>query len=96
MQTRLGTSDDRDLILGLAERLTVPDLPSWRTAADVAAGTRKRLEEALNETDQRGAFIIAEDEDGSPAGFAWGDRVYYDERWRIAEVQELPTDIHIA
>ena len=71
MHVRPGTLDDREFILSLAERFAEPELPPWRNAVDVANGTRHRLAEGLDEANERSAFILAEEEDGTRAGFAW-------------------------
>jgi len=90
MRTRPAANDDREFILSLADRLAIPNLPPWRNAADVAYGTRIRLQEALHESDPSAAFIIAEEDDGRAAGFAWvhAIRDWYTLR-DIAKLEEI-------
>ncbi len=71
MRVRPATIDDRRFILELAPRFAEFEMPPWRSRADVVEGTARRLEEALDAAGARSAFVVAEDDDGTPLGFAW-------------------------
>jgi GNAT superfamily N-acetyltransferase len=59
---------DRAFLSGLADRLADFDaLPAWRTAAEIAAGDRRDLLQALDEPPPDSALMVAE-RDGVPAG----------------------------
>jgi GNAT superfamily N-acetyltransferase len=90
MRTRPATNDDREFILGLADRLAIASLPPWRSAADVASGTRFRLQEALDQSEPSASFIIAEEDDATAVGFAWVHTIrdWYTLR-DIAKIEEI-------
>ncbi len=90
MQIRPATEDDRHFVLSLAKRFAIEELPSWRTPDEVAAGTRFRLEEALDNLSARSSFLIAVQDDGTQAGFAWVTliRDWYTMR-DIAKLEEI-------
>lgn len=71
MQVRPAIIEDREFILSLAQRFAEPNLPPWRNAKEVTNSTRHRLDEALTNVDDRSQFLLAEDQDSAPAGFAW-------------------------
>jgi GNAT superfamily N-acetyltransferase len=62
---------DRDFILGLSARFAQPPLPPWRPAEIVTAWTMRRLDGALAAAGPRSELLVAENDDGTPLGFAW-------------------------
>ena len=68
---RGGTADDRDFAIETARRFAAFGPPPWRSAAEVVAGEVRCLDEFFDGRMPGCALLIAEDEGGVPAGFAF-------------------------
>lgn len=71
MGIRAGTADDRDFVILTAQRFAAFGPPAWRTAAEVVAGEVRCLDEYFDGRMPGCALLIAEDEQGRGAGFAF-------------------------
>ena len=71
MRVRTFTLEDRQFIVGLSARFAESRLPPWRTAETVVNGTARQLEAALVSRGPRSEIFVAEDDGGTPLGFAW-------------------------
>ncbi|WP_300614686.1 GNAT family N-acetyltransferase [Dokdonella sp.] len=68
-RVRLAQAGDDDFILGLADRFVECELPPWRRRGECASGLREDIARHLREQPAGSHVFVAEDEDGSPAGF---------------------------
>jgi GNAT superfamily N-acetyltransferase len=71
VRIRSAKPSDRAFILGLADRFAEFELPPWRTHDDVAVGTARRLDQALQAANDDSTVVIAESVAGERLGFAW-------------------------
>lgn len=60
---------DREFILSLVSRFSEFDLPEWRQREEIDGANRTSMEQALKLLRPDSAVYIAEDENGTPAGF---------------------------
>jgi len=65
-----GDADDAAFLAELAPRLAA-GAPDWHTPADITAGTRRHLDEALQGQRETEVMLIAEDTVGSRLGFLY-------------------------
>ena len=61
--------DDRDFILGLAERLEAVGRPPWRDPNAMRAFHLHYAEETANATGDAQVVYVAQDDSGAPSGF---------------------------
>lgn len=70
-QIRAFEARDREAVLALAERFAEFDVPEWRTAEEIAEGTRAYLARQLDALGEADAVLVAEDDGGRPLGFVY-------------------------
>jgi GNAT superfamily N-acetyltransferase len=68
---RAGTADDRDFVIRTAQRFASFGPPAWRTAAEVVGGEVRCLDEFFDGRMPGCALLVAEDEEGTVAGFTF-------------------------
>ena len=69
IHVRLFTSADTDFILSLVTRFSSFDLPEWRTAREIDQTNENLLCQAMKGPEPDSVIFIAEDENGTRAGF---------------------------
>ena len=60
---------DRDFIMSLTPRFSDIDLPAWRSKPEVDHTNERALQKAMQVPEPDAVILIAEAEDGRPAGF---------------------------
>jgi ribosomal protein S18 acetylase RimI-like enzyme len=63
------TPQDREFILTLVPRFSEFPLPEWRSRAEIDTANREILGKALDTPEVGSQIWVAEDENGTPAGF---------------------------
>ena len=71
MRVRVAQTSDRDFIVGLANRFAEFELPPWLDAELVSGGTAAQLDRAIDAAHEHSTILVAEDDAGTRAGFAW-------------------------
>jgi ribosomal protein S18 acetylase RimI-like enzyme len=69
IRIRTFSPSDREFILSLVQRFTEFDLPEWRTKAEIDQANEHSLLKAMDQPEPGSTILIAEDENGTPAGF---------------------------
>jgi GNAT superfamily N-acetyltransferase len=62
-------SSDREYVLSMVSRFSAFELPQWRQREEIDGANRASMERALKLPKPDSAIYIAEDENGTPAGF---------------------------
>ncbi len=60
---------DNEFILSLVSRFSEFELPGWRQKDEIDGTNQASMQRALNQPEPASAILIAEDENGNPAGF---------------------------
>ena len=60
---------DSDFILSLISRFSEFEVPHWRSNFEIDSANRVLLQKSLNEPEPGSIIFVAEDENGTPAGF---------------------------
>jgi GNAT superfamily N-acetyltransferase len=68
---RPAIATDEAFLLALTDRLASFPVPSWRTAAEIAAADHPILLEALRRPGPESLILIAEDPVGTPSGYVF-------------------------
>ena len=68
---RPATDDDEPFLLGLTARLADFPLPPWRTADEIAGADHAILLDALRRPTPQSLILIAEEPEGTPAGYVF-------------------------
>jgi ribosomal protein S18 acetylase RimI-like enzyme len=69
IQIRQHQPSDNEFILSLVSRFSEFELPGWRQKDEIDGTNQKSIQRALNQPEPGSAIFIAEDENGTLAGF---------------------------